>query len=470
LQLLNSAFAVVVVFTQRRNPAVSWAWLMVIALIPVAGFVIYIIVGQDSRKYRAFEQKIREDERLFTAYQNGPGALAIHADLLDLTGAEHLNDLVYLNARAGGGALTCGNQVTLFHGGRAKFQSLLADIQNASNFIFIQYYILRDDETGRHIIRQLIKKALDGVEVRLLIDGMGCTFTPRALFTPLIKAGGCVGVFMPPALIRINYRNHRKLVIIDGETAYLGGLNIGNEYVGMTKRFGFWRDTHMRLRGGTIQELTLRFIMDWNFAVKEELPFTPRYFPVSLPAAPAGGVRMQIVSSGPDTRYPNILHGFCKTITEARRSIYIQTPYFVPDESIFGALRVAALSGIDVRIMIPAHPDHPFVYWAGLSYLGELLECGVKCYEYEKGFIHSKTLMIDSIACWVGTANMDVRSFILNFECSAFICDAGITRELEENFMGDLTDCRVIEPDTYNSRGKIVKIKESLSRLLSPLL
>jgi cardiolipin synthase len=235
----------------------------------------------------------------------------------------------------------------------------------------------------------------------------------------------------------------------------------------MTKRFGPWRDTHLRLTGGALKPLTLRFLMDWDFAVKEKNPLDKRYFPAPKQT---GDARMQIVSSGPDTHFSSILYGFCKMISGAKKNIYIQTPYFVPDESLFGALRVAALSGVDVRIMFPANPDHPFVYWAGLSYLGDLLDAGVRAYEYTKGFIHAKTVMVDSALCSVGTANMDVRSFKMNFEITAFMYDEALAEELEAVFLRDMKDCRPITLESYAGRGKVTKIKESVSRLFSPLL
>jgi len=478
--LLNIAFAATVVFYERRNPAVTWAWLMVIALIPFVGFFLYLILGRDGRKHRVFAQKSQNDEALLIRYLE----MEEHADtfwrqqtryvtqenIMQMQGAEHMNDLVYLNFFAGNGAFSSNNQLKLFHDGSSAFEALLEDIADAKNFIHIQYYIFRNDSTGKRLIAALAKKAAEGVEVRLLIDGIGNVLNKSSLYHPLTEAGGQLGVFLPPAFIRINFRNHHKIAIMDGTTGHIGGMNIGDEYLGLTKRFGFWRDTHLRMTGDGVHHLTLRFMMDWNFCVPgQALELHNRYFP-RPPYISGSGIRMQIVCSGPDTRYPSILYGYNKMMTEANQSIYIQTPYFVPDESMFVALRMAALAGLDVRIMIPAHPDHPFVYWAALSYLGDLLESGVRCYEYQNGFIHSKTIMIDSKVCSVGTANMDVRSFKLNFESNAFIYDEQTTIELEEAFMRDTAYSRQLTLERYISRPKTTKIKESLSRLLSPLL
>jgi len=238
--------------------------------------------------------------------------------------------------------------------------------------------------------------------------------------------------------------------------------------LGLVKRFGFWRDTHLKLKGDSVKQLELRFLMDWNFCSPEYIKLSDGFFPKIKNSG--SGVSMQIVSSGPDTAQYNILNGYIKMISEANNTVYIQSPYFVPDSSIFDALRIAALSGIDVRIMIPSKPDHPFVYWASLSYLGELVELGAKCYKYEKGFIHSKVIMIDSLLSSVGTANMDIRSFKLNFECNAFIYDQNVTMKLDEQFLRDIEDSTRIEYEWYMKRGSLTKIRESVSRLLSPLL
>ena len=478
--LLNIFFAIIVVFYERRNVAVTWAWLMVIALIPVGGFFIYLLFGRDGRKYRVFAAKSRNDEGFLVRYLE----MEEHADtfwrqqtkyvtqenIMQMQGSEHMNDLVYLNFYAGNGAFSSNNHLSLYHDGNSAFEALLSDISSAKFFVHIQYYIFRNDSTGRRLVEALAKKAAEGVEVRLLIDGMGNFFNRSSLYRPLTAAGGQLGIFLPPHFIRINFRNHRKIAVIDGSIGHIGGMNIGDEYLGLSERFGFWRDTHLRMTGDGVHHLTLRFMMDWNFcSPRNILELHSRYFP-RPPYISGSGIRMQIVCSGPDTRHPSILYGYNKMITEANKSIYIQTPYFVPDESMFVYLRMAALSGLDVRIMIPANPDHPFVYWAALSYLGDLVESGVRCYEYENGFLHSKVVMIDSKICSVGTANMDVRSFKLNFESNAFIYDEKTTIELEEAFMRDTAYSRQLTLDRYLNRSSWTKVKESLSRLLSPLL
>ncbi len=314
----------------------------------------------------------------------------------------------------------------------------------------------------------MTKKAKEGVEVRLLYDGMGNSSLPKDFFDKLHQAGGYSAAFLPPFFVRINYRNHRKLCIIDGEFGYIGGFNVGDEYLGIVKRYGHWRDTHLRFEGDAVDQMQIRFIMDWNFTSREGVvPLEDKYFPER---EQYDGIETQIVSSGPDTQWKNIRNGYFKMMNEAEDHIYLTTPYFVPDDSIFDSLRVAALSGIDVRIMIPGNPDHILVYWASMSYLGELLEAGVRCYQYEKGFIHGKTLCIDGSVASVGTANMDVRSFALNFEVNAFMFDTELTKSLEADFMKDLDSCIEITKEWYDKRKWWFKVKEAVARLVSPML
>jgi len=439
-------FMFIVIFAQRRNTAATWAWMVAVAILPIAGFVVYMIFGQDSRKQKVFLAKSDNDDELHDTYKE----MSLGADEGDTTEDNH---------------------ITLYHDGNTKFGAILEDIANAKEYIFIQYYILRGDDVGRHLVRELAKKAEQGVEVRLLLDGMGCTFTPKDTFQPLLDTGGKLGLFLPPVPVRINFRNHRKLAVIDGAVAYIGGSNIGKEYLGMGE-LGNWRDTHMRLTGGAVSPILLRFIMDWNFASEDKMDVLPEYFAANVAdtADARAGSKVTIISSGPDTSYPNVLHAFCQMIMGAKKSIYIQTPYFVPDDALFTCIRIAALSGIDVRIMYPANPDHPFVYWASSSFIGELMCAGVKGYAYTNGFLHCKTLMVDSKICAVGTANMDVRSFKINFETHAFIEDEAVTKQLEDAFFRDVAESRELTLDGYNNRPRLIKVRESVSRLFSPLL
>lgn len=483
MNLLNIIFAIIVIFYERKNTGYTLAWLMVLALLPYVGFILYLVFGLDARSHTFFNEKYKQDDIIYKEFiklpesgvQNTESSMIPYEPTTFLTSTprEAIRDLLYLNCMAGYGTLTKYNEIELFNDGNKKFDSLIKDIEKAEDFIHIQYYIVRNDDLAKRVVEALADASKRGVEVKFIIDGMGCQRTPKKLFKPLLDAGGKLGVFVPPALVRINYRNHRKLCIIDGTIGYIGGLNIGDEYLGKVKKYGPWRDSHIKIQGEAVKHLELRFIMDWNFCSKDKLESWSKYLiePKNINTT----AYTQILSSGPDTKWPIIKYSYLKMISEAEKNIYIESPYFVPDDSIFETLKVQALSGIDIKIVIPANPDHPFVYGAAISYLGQLMEAGVNCYLYkmgskDKGFTHSKTLMIDGEIVSVGTANMDIRSFELNFEINAFIFDKKITGEFEKDFIDNLDNCVKIDLNWYNNRGIISKVKESISRLLSPLL
>jgi len=482
LFILNYFFFFIIIFGERRNPRTTWAWLMVTILVPYFGFIIYLTIGLEAKKYRIFAEKSKHnDTEIFKEYVKIDSKMSNvfegnfrninRKDILKIKGKEHFNDMIYLNLISDAGAFTDNNEVELYHEGNKKFAQLLEDIRKAKKFIHMQYYIFKADALGLKILNALTEKAKEGLEIKLMLDGVGSRgLTRKKCYLPLVEAGGEVGFFLVTYVnfMRINFRNHRKLAIIDGEIGYIGGLNIGDEYLGIHKRYGFWRDSHIRIRGDAVKQMELRFIMDWNFSNKKDIIINEKYFPI---LSKKKGASMQIVSSGPDTKWPNIHYAYTKMISEANKYIYIQTPYFIPDDSIFESLKIAALSGIDVRIIIPGNPDHPFVYWAALSYLGELLEVGVKCYRYERGFVHSKLMLVDGFISSVGTANMDIRSFKLNFEINAFIYDEEVTNQFEKEFLNDIKhDCTQFLLEEYRKRSSSTKVKESLSRLLSPIL
>src|SRR5690606_24841984 len=257
--------------------------------------------------------------------------------------------------------------------------------------------------------------------------------------------------------LRINFRNHRKIVVIDGKIAYLGGFNVGDEYLGLVKKFGYWRDTHLRIEGTAVHAAQIRFILDWNQASdRNDIYYDPKYFPN---ITQKGKIPIQVVTSGPDSQYEHIKNGYIKMISLAKKSIYIQTPYFIPDNSILDALRIAVLSGVEVNIMIPNKPDHLFVYWATLSYIGELLDAGANVEIYDKGCIHAKMIVVDDLAASIGTANIDVRSFQLNFEVNAFIYDSQTAKRLVHIFEQDIKKSRRLTYDQYLQRPLIIRFK-----------
>lgn len=381
------------------------------------------------------------------------------------------NDLIQMNLALDEAFYTEDNEVVIFNDGQEKFDNLIKDIRNAKKRIDFQYYILKPDELGMTIIKELEKKLDEGVEVRLLYDGLGGRKIKRRHLKDFISKGGKVAVFfkslIPVINIRINYRNHRKIVIIDDEIGYIGGFNIGDEYLGKSKKFGYWRDTHIKINGPAISGLKLRFIKDWYYASKEPLE---EFIDFDIPENTKGTSGVQILTSGPDTANPNVKNAIFKMINDAKKDIYIQTPYFIPDDSVMEALKTAILSGIRVHIMIPSFGDHPLVYWANLSYVGELLDFGANIYHYEKGFLHSKVVIIDDYVSTAGSANIDNRSFFLNFEATAIIYDFQKNRELTDQFYIDISNSKKLTKEDYKNRGNMTKIKESVSRLFSPIL
>ncbi|NLY45544.1 MAG: cardiolipin synthase [Tissierella sp.] len=468
---INIILGMILVLFERRNPTTTWLWLMVLTFLPGIGFILYLFLGQDLSKKRIFKTKELEDDCFRNIALEQKDAIQnndfYHKDP-NFSRYEDLVKMFLMNSEA---YFTQDNTVDLLFTGEEKFKSLFESIKKAENYIHIQYYIFKSDGIGTKVLDALTEKAKEGVEVKLLVDGMGGRNLSKKSLKALKDAGGEVSIFFPPFVpfisIRINYRNHRKICIVDGKEAYVGGFNIGDEYIGKSKKFGNWQDTHIKITGSAVSSLQWRFYLDWRFASKAELKACQSYLPES---EGSNNVGIQIVSSGPDSKWPSVKDGYLKMITNARDKVYIMTPYFIPDDSILEALRVAGLSGVDVRVMIPNKPDHPFVYWASLSYIGELLPAGVKFYTYEKGFLHSKVIVSDDFISSVGTANLDIRSFKLNFEVNAFIYDEGINIKLTERFFEDLNNCKEITDEVYYNRSNFVKLKESISRLLSPIL
>ncbi|SCG81627.1 cardiolipin synthase [Proteiniborus sp. DW1] len=471
LFILNIFLAFALIFLERKDPASTWAWLMVLVLVPYLGFILYLTLGRNLSREKMFNTKTEEDVIIRKIMMEQVSYL--QSNEIDFNDEEMINyqDMIRMQLISDDSIFTQDNEVEIFTDGKEKFEALLDSIENAKHHIHMLYYIIKNDSLSRKVIAALTKKAKEGVEVRLLYDALGGRTLRKSFFKELTKAGGKVASFFPSKIplinLRINYRNHRKLAIIDGKCGFIGGFNIGNEYIGLSKKFGYWRDTHLRIKGSAVLMMQTRFFLDWRHTTKEKNTFNEKYYPVINSNGKTG---IQIVSSGPDSEQEQIKIGYLKMINSARESIYIQTPYFVPDQSILEALKIASLSGVDVRIMIPNKPDHMFVYWATYSYIGELLDFGVKAYTYENGFIHAKTIVVDGKISSVGTANIDVRSFRLNFEVNAFIYDTKTSTRLKEIFENDLKDCNEITIEKYKKRSIIIIIKESISRLLSPVL
>lgn len=472
--VVNIAAALTIIFYERRSPQVAAAWILLLIFLPIVGFFIYIFFGRHLYGKYKYGRKTRADREFsfISSYQfNRLGTSEFKIG----TAGKDFEPTIALLLNQDEAMYTDNNEIDVYINGRDKYVAMENAIREAKKHIHMEYYIIRNDETGRRIMDILAEKAAQGVEVRVLFDGVGVHKIRPSFYKKLRENGGDVRILFPLLVpfinTRINYRNHRKILVTDGKIGFIGGFNIGVEHLGAGP-LGHWRDTHLRIRGTAVASLQRRFIMDWNFAAKKDgIVEDGKYYPNEISDPAIGKIAVQIASSGPDTDGTAIYSGFLSLVGRAKKSIYIQTPYFIPDQSIFEALRVACLSGIDVRIVIPCKPDHPFVYWATYSYLGDLIRLGAKGYTYDRGFIHSKAAVFDGEVSTIGTANWDIRSFKLNFETNAFVYDKTFGEQMNQIILNELdADCTQVTVEQYNNRSLTVRIKEGFCRLISPLL
>lgn len=468
---VNILLSIVIIFRERRQTAQTWAWLLVLLFIPVVGFVLYFFFGRGISKEKIFDLRTQTKIGLNVEMEEQKQALQRNLYPHPPTAQVEVKQLVYLLTIYGQSLYTTTNEMTLYKDGRKKFDALLQDIEGATDHIHMQYYIYRSDALGVEVRDALIRAAKRGVKVRVLLDAWGSTQVSLKFFDELRVHGGQVAFFFPlfvPYLNpRINYRNHRKIVVIDGKIGYTGGFNVGNEYLGEVEKFGYWRDNHLRILGPAVYSLQNRFLMDWNSQHAIEIKYEAALFPM---IETTGTVAAQVVTSGPDSEHEEIKITYLKMINLAKKEILIQTPYYIPDESIHNALKLALLSGVSVHLQIPNKPDHPLVYWATYSFAAELLAYGAVVETYEKGFMHAKTMIVDSGVVSIGSANIDVRSFRLDFEVNTIVYDAKVAGEARQAFFADSEDSEALTLDKYRNRRLLIKIKEGLARLVSPLL
>lgn len=469
--LLNVVLAIVVIFTERRDPGAAWAWLLVLFFLPVLGFIVYLFFGRllkDENFYNLSEEEQSYHSRQINSQieRIQSGAAEYDDELLK----KH-KQLLIMNLQASRSLISFYNDMNVLSEGVQKFDTMIGDIGNAQEEVNIQYYIIKRDALGKRLLDALLERAKAGVKVRLLYDGFGSRSLKEADFKELIAHGGEVQIFFPSALgfinLRVNNRNHRKVCIIDGKVGYIGGFNVGTEYLGEVKKFGYWRDVHLRIVGDVVQHIQERFILDWNYSnqhkKRDDIFCFPQHDVKSMSP-------MQIVTSGPNSHTEHLKNMMIKMISSAEREVFIQTPYFIPDKSFMDACKMALLSGVKMHIMIPGKPDHPFVMWGSWSFLGELLDYGADVYLYDRGFLHSKTLTVDGEISTVGTTNLDARSFRLNFEINALVFNRGVALELESLFESDTANCRKLTKELYAKRNWTIKFREGFSRLLSPIL
>ena len=463
LMVIVALAAIIHVLMDNRQPAKTMAWVLVIGFIPVVGVVFYLFFGINHRKERIISQgqmdELTKRSMLSFVGQHNFRVPERQKPLVDL----FVNQNLALPFK--------DNRIDIMTDGYAFFPELLKDIAEATHHIHINIYIFEDDALGRLVADALMTKARQGVKVRLIYDDVGCWRVGNRFFEQMREAGVEVVPFLPvhfPSFTsKVNYRNHRKIIVIDGRIGYIGGMNLARRYVSDK-----WRDTMLRVQGGVVYALQRAFLVDWYFVDHTLITDRIYYPPVSEElTAKNHQLVAQVVTSGPIARYPEIMQGFVRIILAARRYIYIETPYFLPNEPILFALKTAALAGVDVRLMCPLYSDARFLDWASRSYLREIHEAGAKIYLYEPGFLHSKLLISDDSLVSCGSTNVDFRSLENNFEANVFVYDEGTALRLKKIFLDDQSQAVLLSDVPNRLHPKFyARLWESFTRLLSPLL
>ena len=454
-----------VLLLENRNPAKSLSWVLVLLFIPVVGMVFYVLLGQNFRKKKIITKKsIRR-----IPHRPLPQSDFSSLDISRYT-PTHVNliKLLYENSEADGFS---SNSIEILSTGKDTFDAVFKAIKSAKDHIHIEFFIFDDDRISNQLRELLINKAKEGVEVRMIYDYWGSFDLSNKYLKSLRDAGVSVASFLPFKFrfwfssSKINYRNHRKIIVVDGKIGFTGGLNIADRYI-YGNKLGQWRDTFVSVDGPAVHGLQQLFLTDWFF-VERKLITHKKYFPS---AKKSESNLIQIVSSGPDGDWESIMQGIASALMSATNYIYIQSPYFMPNDLIANCIHIAALSGVDIRLMIPYHSDSKLSDACTFSYLGKVLEAGVKVYRYKNGFLHSKAIVIDDFISIIGSCNIDERSFVHNFEVNAFIYESSTANKLKELFNKDMEQCEELTLENWNNRKRRQKLKESFARLFSPLM
>jgi Phosphatidylserine/phosphatidylglycerophosphate/cardiolipin synthases and related enzymes len=453
---------VLVIITENRNPLKTIPWVIVLLFIPAVGLIFYFFLGQDNRKQRIISKRTTKK------IKKQPKQRLLQEESQITSLPEQYRPLKSLLENSNQAPLLHGTDISIYTGGEEKFNVLLDDIEKANHHIHIQYYVFNDDNIGTRIKNALIAKAKEGVEVRILYDDVGSWKVKDKFFQEMKNAGIEVYAFLKAALPRftskVNYRNHRKVVVIDGKVGFMGGMNIADRYT-TGSELGIWRDTHFRFIGKGVYGLQAAFLIDW-YIVSKNLIDTEEYYPET---ESYNNNLMQIVTSGPVGQWRTLLQAVIFTIANAKKYVYIQTPYFLPTEGLNQTLQIAALGGVDVRLMIPLKSDTRIVNMASHSFIDEMIKAGVKVYFYKAGFLHSKLIVTDDYLTVIGSSNMDFRSFEHNFENNAFVYQNDFALQMKEVFLKDQKDCEPIAPSVWLKRPLKQRLAESFMRLFSPL-
>lgn len=453
---------ILVIISENRNPVKTIAWCMVLIFMPIIGLLLYILFGMDNRHRRQIKDEDLNRLKRITETVQGD-------DIVSEMPFRHkpLADMLYRMNRS---FPLSGNNVEIMTDFRTMSDRLVADIEAARNHINLLFFKFEDDAAGRRIADALIRKAEEGVQVRLIYDDAGNLMVPRRFYRKLRRHGiqvrGFIRIFLPILSRDYNSRNHRKVVVIDGKVGYMGGMNIAQRYAEGLK-WGIWRDTHMRITGPAVSELQTSFLADWKFTKGDE-PDLGAMYPYN---PPCGNTLMQIVTGGPMDKWNVMMQAYMAAIASARTHAYLQSPYFIPPEPIMKVLQNVALNGVDVRVMIPYRGDKGVLPpWASRSYIKEALEAGIRIYLYRKGYMHAKTMTIDDSLVTIGSTNIDFRGFEQDFEINAFMYDENLAVQQREIFLEDLKDAELIDPLDWDKRPFLHKAKESVARVFSQVL
>lgn len=463
----NAIISVILIVLERKNPEKTIAWLLVFIVFPPVGLFLYIFLGRNWKKHKLHDETNINIERL--VYE-------VMKNVKDHT----YSPLIELLSKNSESPLFNNNSIKIFKDGSEKFSALKEELLKAKSHIHMEYYILKSDGIGNEIKDIIIKKSLEGIDVRIILDRVGCIRLSKKYIRELKESGIDVvqySYFLAPLLrkinTQINYRNHRKIVVIDGKVGFTGGINIGDEYIGKSK-FGYWRDTHIMVKGDFVYGLQAVFLDDFatiKEANKEFFYYGDNFEEFFPETEDTEGKLMQLVKSGPDSEFPAIEQSIIKMINMAKEHIYITTPYFIPSESILNSLKIAALSGVKVHILFPSRYDHIIVHFASRTYLEDLVRNGIMIHLYNpKGFIHAKTTSVDGKICTIGTANMDIRSYVLNYEINAVIYDVETTEQLESLFFEDLKQSKRVTEEYFNNISPLIKALEAFCRIFSSML
>lgn len=461
------------ILVNTETPSKALGYLLLVVSFPVVGVIIYLSVGLNYRKKELYRKKLEIDEQEYPKLEKQ--AMQFSRETLRRN-KEKIGNFYQLASFSKTKNFTSdNNKATLLVNGEVKFPDVLKSLRSAQHHIHIEYYIYANDIIGKQVAEVLMEKAKEGVEVRFIYDDFGSSGIRKNIARQLREAGVEAYPFYKINLIffanRMNYRNHRKIIVIDGNLGYVGGINVSDNYINnVDEKKLFWRDTHLKIEGTSVRNLQTTFLADWNFCANQKIPYSSDYFPVENETKHYGDHLVQIVTSGPDSKYPKIKYSFIQAIISAKHEVCITSPYFIPDKSFLDALNIAALSGIDVKILVPTKGDSFVVNTTTQSYFQELMNAGIKIYTYDKGFVHAKTMVCDKRIAIVGTANLDNRSFDLNFEINAIVYDKEIATELKEFFDKDLTLSTQIVPEVWAQRPLYMKLLERILHLFSSLM